>query len=318
MEDLSHRPADSIIGRKISTILPFLQEKVAQVLHDGRKRSIRNFRSTCLMGTNLASHISIEPVRNDKGDVVEVVVSFNGVSGVCPLRKKLSDSDEKMIAIGKIASSLAHGVRNPLNAIKGAVVYLREKYGHETTLLEFSTIINDEINKLDTFISNFLSATTGDMRFAPVRLNDVLKRILAMVKPRAVAQHIAIAQGFSDLPVISADPFQIEQALFNIVNNAMEAMPKGGTLEVKTSLKWEKDKDFVSIKISDTGKGIPRKRMHDLGKISENRDRTDRGFGIFLSREIIKSHNGRLLWESISGKGTTFRILLPVLQQPRE
>jgi len=76
-----------------------------------------------------------------------------------------------------MASSLAHGVRNPLNAIKGAVVYLREKYGHEKTLLEFSTIINDEINRLDNFVSNFLSAARGELRFVPTNLNDILETI---------------------------------------------------------------------------------------------------------------------------------------------
>ncbi|MBI5742164.1 MAG: hypothetical protein HZA16_15805 [Nitrospirae bacterium] len=303
--------ADSINDRKIQEIFPPLYEKVKLVFSDGRKRRVRDFRQTCITGANLYSRAELIPVKNEKGKVKEVFVVFDEVSMECHLNRKLSESEEKMIEIGKIASSLAHGVRNPLNAIKGAVVYLREKYGHEPTLLEFSTIMNVEIDKLDSFISDFLSAARGEMESAPVVLNDILKRITAMVRPRAEIQNIRITHDLSSLPHINADSFQIEQALFNIINNAVEAMPDGGVLLIRTSLKWEKDRDFAVIDISDSGKGIPREKLKRLGRLSGRSGKSDRGFGIFLSREIIKSHGGKLLWESVGGKGTAFRIYLP-------
>lgn len=304
--------ANSINGKKIKVIFPLLQEKIEHVFSDGRKRVFKEFRNTCIMGANFYSQVNLIPVKNEKGKVSKVSVVFNNMSVQCPLNKKLSDSEEKMIEIGKIASSLAHGVRNPLNAIKGAVVYLSEKFEHEETLLEFSTIINDEINKLDAFISNFLSAARGEIKSAPIVIDDILKRITVMIKPRAEIQNISIAHNLSGLPNINADSFQIEQALFNLVNNAMEAMPQGGLLEIKSSLQWEKDKDYAVIEISDTGKGIPQKKLQKLGELADKTSKRERGFGIFLSREIIKSHNGKLLWESMSGKGTTFKVYLPL------
>lgn len=311
MAKLSHRPEESIVGSKAGHIFPMLKDKLALVLNDGKERRIKKFNSTCLMGTHLSAHILLKPIKDKKDRISKVSVVFNGISGGCPLGKKLSDS-EKMIAIGKIASSLAHGVRNPLNAIKGAVVYLSEKYGHESTLLEFSTIINEEIDKLDTFISNFLSAAKGEMRFAAVNINGVLKSILVMIKPRAEIQNVVISSSFSDLPAIIVDSFQIEQALFNIINNALEAMPTGGTIDIKTSLQWEKNNDYVVVEITDTGKGIPDSEMQSLGELSDSAEGKDRGFGIFLSREVIKSHKGKLLWESVRNRGTTFKVFLPV------
>jgi two-component system nitrogen regulation sensor histidine kinase GlnL len=133
-----------------------------------------------------------------------------------------------------------------------------------------------------------------------------------MIRPRAEIQNIEICSSQTELPAVSANPFQIEQALFNIINNAMEAMPEGGKIDIRTSMKWEGNTDFALIEISDTGKGIPEKELHSLGELSDNPERKDKGFGIFLSREIIKSHNGRLLWESVMERGTTFKILLPV------
>lgn len=234
-------------------------------------------------------------------------------AGNCPLEQKLAEA-QKMVAIGKMASNLAHGVRNPLNAIKGAVVYLREKFGHEATLLEFSTIINEEIDKLDAFISNFLSASRGKLAFTPVNVNSILKSIMAMIRPRSDVQDIRIREEYAEVPLIAADSFQLEQAMFNIVNNAMEAMPEGGMLSVASHVKWENGKDCVLVEIADTGRGIPDQAMKRLGKLAADGKGNDRGFGIFLSREVIRSHNGTLLWESAKDSGTVFKILLPVQQ----
>jgi two-component system nitrogen regulation sensor histidine kinase GlnL len=263
------------------------------------------------LGTDLSADIQIMPVKNKRGKTVEASIVLDNVSGQCPLTQKLNES-EKMVAIGKVASTLAHGVRNPLNAIKGAVVYLREKYGHEPTLLEFSTIISDEINKLDNFISSFLSTARGETKFVSVNINDILMSIFTMVRPRAETQNIKILHDLSVLPFIKVDPFQIEQAIFNIINNAIEAMPDGGIIDIKTYTKWESDNDYVVIEVTDTGKGIPEKELRRFGELSTKSNKGDRGFGIFLSREIIKSHNGRLLWESVRDRGTTFKIFLPV------
>ncbi|MBI5055409.1 MAG: hypothetical protein HZB61_02145 [Nitrospirae bacterium] len=312
IEKLGRKQAENIIGEKVNDVFPRLQDKIELVFGDGRKRHIKASRHICLIGSNISYDVRLCPVKDGNGKVKEVSVVLDNISGRCPLSRHLSDSDEQMIAIGKMASSLAHGVRNPLNAIKGAVVYLSEKYGHEKTLLEFSTIINDEINRLDNFVSNFLSAARGELRFAPINPNDILKTIIAMIKPRSEIQNIAISHDLSDLPLVSADAFQIEQALFNIINNAIEAMPKGGSIDIKTSSGWEKDIDYAVIEISDTGKGIPGRKLNKLGELSNKPERNERGFGIFLSREIIKAHNGKLLWESVRGKGTIFKIFLPV------
>ncbi|MEK6529225.1 MAG: ATP-binding protein [Nitrospirota bacterium] len=313
MEKLSHRQAHSVIGVRMDKIFPGLYEKTALVAADGKKRLIKNFMSTCFLGTDLSADIQLDPVKDKNGTVKEVSVVISNISGGCPLNKMMSDS-EKMIAIGKIASTLAHGIRNPLNAIKGAVVYLTEKYGQEATLLEFSKIINDEISRLDSFISNFLSAAKGETKFITTDLNDILKAILVMIKPRTKLQHIRTSFNFSVLPAVMADPLQTEQAFFNIINNAVEAMPDGGVIDIRTSLSSENGVTYAEVEISDTGKGIAEKDLPGLGELSSDSGRDHKGFGIFLSREVIRSHGGKLFWESTRGKGTTFKILLPVKQ----
>jgi two-component system nitrogen regulation sensor histidine kinase GlnL len=311
MERLCYKSEDNVIGEKLNKVFPWLNDEIALVLNDGRERNVRNLENECFMGTDLSADAQIVPVKNEQNRVTKVIVSLDNVSGECPLAKKLDDS-ERLISMGKVASSIAHGVRNPLNAIKGSIAYLTEKYGKEPTFLEFSEIINEEINKLDKFVSNFLSNAKGCTDYQSVNINDTLESIIKMVQPRAKMQGVEILQSFSTVPLLSIDQFQIEQALLNITNNTFEAMPAGGSIQIRTSQAWEKDKSFVVIEIADTGKGIPATELDTLGEIINTKANKERGFGIFLSREVIKSHNGKLMWESVPGKGTTFRIFLPV------
>ncbi len=311
MERLCYKSEDDVIGKKLNKVFPRVYDKIALTLNDGKKRKIRNLENKCFMGTDLSADAQIVPVKNEKNRVEKLIVSFDNVSGECPLAKKLTDS-ERMIEIGKVASSIAHGVRNPLNAIKGSVAYLTEKYGNEPTFLEFSEIMNEEINKLDQFVSDFLSNSKGRTDYQTVNINDTLESIIKMVKPRAKIQGVKILQSFSTVPLLSIDQFQIEQALLNITNNTFEAMPEGGSIHIRTSRTWEKNRSYVVIEIADTGRGIPTREMDKLGEVIDNKEKNERGFGIFLSREVIKSHNGKLIWESVPCKGTTFRIFLPV------
>ncbi len=311
MERLCHNLEDNVIGKKLNKVFFMLYDEIALSLKDGRERNVRNLTNRCFTGTGLSADAQIVPVKNKQNKVTKIIVTLHNVSGECPLAQKFFDS-ESMIAIGKVASSIAHGVRNPLNAIKGSVSYLIEKYGNEPTLFEFSQIINEEINKLDQFVSNFLSNAKGHTDYLSVNINDTLKSIIKMIKPRAKMQGVKILHSFSSVPLISLDLFQMEQALLNITNNAFEAMPEGGSINIKTSQARETDKSYVVIEISDTGKGIPTEEMDNLGNVLYNKVKKERGFGMFLSREVIKSHNGKLIWESLSGKGTTFRIFLPI------
>jgi two-component system nitrogen regulation sensor histidine kinase GlnL len=314
MEKLCHKSTHEVIGKNLNEVFPAFFEKVALTFIDRRKKIIRNFKNVCFLGTDLSADVQINPIKDRKGKITEVTVSLQNISGSCPIYKTISDS-ERMIAIGKVASTIAHGIRNPLNAIKGAVVYLNEKYGKESTLREFSKIINDEINRVDSFISDFLSSARGKREFQEIDLNGILKSIIIMIRPKTELQNITVSQSFTVMPKVVIDPFKVEQAFFNIINNALEAMPDGGTLSVRTSKTVQDGKDYAVIEISDTGKGIPRKTLTRLGELSTQSDKGDgRGYGIFLSREIIRAYGGMLFWESTKDKGTVFKILFPLNQ----
>jgi len=312
MERLCHKSLQEVIGINIKEILPVLYDKISQVLTEGKKKSIKNFQTSCLFGMNvLSADVQMSPVKGRDGKVKEIFVVLDKINGGCPF-SKLTTDHTRIIEIGKMASTLAHGIRNPINSIKGAITYLTGKYGKEQTLLEFGKIINDEITRLDNFISNFLSSPEGIVNYSSTNLNNIIKAILKMIKPRTESQDIKVIANLSTLPSIVLDSFQIQQAFSNIINNALEAMPDGGVLTIKSSVSCEDNVNYALIEISDTGSGISKKALSRLGKLSHETDKYGRGYGVFLSREIIKANHGRLLWESVKGKGATFKIYLPI------
>jgi len=218
-----------------------------------------------------------------------------------------------LISIGKNSAALAHGVRNPLNAIKGAVVYLKEKYGKESTLVDFAELIEMEISKLDRFIAGFLSTSQLEPKFERVNINELIQEILTLGNFQACNKKVAFIGEFGDVPAIKADPFQIKHAIMNIVNNSFDATNSGGSVTLKTDMDRRDGDSFVSIEITDTGRGMSQRGSAvDPSVHQKDRKKEGRGFGLFITREIIQYHGGHLEISSKLNAGTKVKILLPV------
>jgi two-component system nitrogen regulation sensor histidine kinase GlnL len=210
----------------------------------------------------------------------------------------------------KIASTLAHGVRNPLNAIKGAAVYLKEKYASDETLLEFTKIIEEEILRLDNFITKFLSnMALSDEELSSTNINSLLRVVEILTSFQTHTRNIKATYECGDLPLLEVDSFRLENAILNIVNNAIEAMPKGGHLCVRSGIERHDDRLYTVIEVSDTGPGMALIKGENLAQHRSNRGR---GYGLTITREVIRSHGGYMEIKSKKGYGTTIRLYLPV------
>jgi len=232
----------------------------------------------------------------------------------CPNVKEL-DQSQNLINIGKIASTLAHDVRNPLNAIKGAVVYLRAKYNHESTLLEFAQIMEDEIDRLDSFISRFLSSSIFILDVAPTDVNTLIRKIEKITSLQTRMRDIKADFIYGDIIPIMISPFHIEHAILNITNNALDAMEEGGQLTVSTSTESYKDEPYVVINVSDSGKGIKGVPDYSSQPVPRN---NGKGYGLFVTHEILKCFNGRIEIKSAPSGGTTVKLILPCRQNKTE
>jgi two-component system nitrogen regulation sensor histidine kinase GlnL len=305
-----------IIGNKYFDVFPRIfsenKDALARVIREKKTLTLKKHTFHCPYG-GLTADIKIKLVKSPDRKKDLVKVSLRPYS-TCTVSQKLRQS-KKLIDIGIIASTLAHGVRNPLNAIKGSVVYLREKYAGEDTLIEFTKIMEEEISRLEDFISHFLGSSVLETGARETDLNELLKKIEIFTSLQIYARNIQSCYEFGTVPPIIINSFHLEQAILNVINNAIEAMQDGGQLRIKTSTAERSGRCFVVIAISDTGPGISAKQLDAL--TSENRN-NGRGFGFFITYEILKHYGGHIEIDSKKNVGTTITLFIPCQHAPRE
>lgn len=301
------------LGRSpYSDVLPRImlaeQDMVRQVLRDGQPLRLPRVDFPCFFGM-IQAEVEIRPLLQE-GAILGAQVRIRK-TGHCALAERLTQS-EHLIDIGKVASSLAHGVRNPLNAIKGAVVYLQRRYAQESDLLEFTGIMQEEITRLDRFITDFLSASLDDgSSHIPTDLNTLLQRAERFVALQARAAGVTLACDFQPLPLLPLNVFQVEQAILNLLNNALSALAPGGGILLSSQL--AADGRYVSVKISDTGPGLPERELPCLDfPQNERAQNQGRGFGLFLTREVMQHHGGTIEIQSSSQSGTQVTLSFPL------
>jgi two-component system nitrogen regulation sensor histidine kinase GlnL len=310
MANLIGRPPDKIIGEKYSTILPRINNKgdkdaLAEVVRKKRPLVLRGYRFACLHSYGTAD-IWVSPVKDHNGSLRRVKVTLRPRI-TCSAANKLHQS-QKLVNIGKIASTLAHGVRNPLNAIKGAVVYLQGKYTNEQPLQEFTKIMEEEISRLENFISRFLSSSVSETEVRETDINAIIKKIEIFTSLQIYTRNIRSHYDLGNIPPITINSFHLEQAILNVINNAIEAMNGGGQLNIITRVEARSGNDFVVIAISDTGPGMGKSRIGDLSSDTKN---NGKGFGLFITYEILKHYGGHLEIDSKMNMGTTIKLFIP-------
>jgi PAS domain S-box-containing protein len=221
---------------------------------------------------------------------------------------------EKLAVLGQLAGGVGHELRNPLGAISNAAYFLNMVLENpEPEVKETLEILQKEVKTSERIISSLLDfARTKPPARRKVDINEVVQEALSRI---AVPENVeVVSQLDGTLPIILADPDQLGQVFGNIILNAVQAMPQGGQLVVKTSEVSEKlpKSEWVAVSFTDTGVGISEE---SLGKIFEPLFTTKAkgiGLGLAVTRTLVEGHGGTIEVESQVGKGTTFRVRLPI------
>jgi len=309
ISEFTGQPASSALGHKYYDIFPRIltdkKDALSRVIKNGKPLILKKYPFPCLYG-GLTADIKIKPAKASSRNSDRVTVAIHP-HAACAVAKKLQQS-KKLIDIGKIASTLAHGVRNPLNALKGAVVYLGGKYAGEDTLVEFTKIMEEEISRLEDFISKFLSSSVSETEVSETDINTLLKKIEVFTALQIYTRNIHSHYEFGNLPPITMNSFHLEQAILNVINNAIEAMKNGGNLNIRSSTEERSNGLFVVIAVSDTGPGIPDNKQNGLTDENKN---SGRGFGLFITHEILKHYGGHIEIDSKKNVGTMITLFIP-------
>ncbi len=223
---------------------------------------------------------------------------------------------EKLTSLGQLAASVAHEINNPLAGVLTYTKLLEKKVAGDTfrkeDALDYLAKMESEVSRCSRIIRNLLDfSRQTEPHFKQVDINQVLEQVLAMVGHQAQIQKVEIVKEFSpSLPEVMADFDQLQQVFTNLMLNAIQAMPGGGKLTVRTSVANSQ----VKVDVQDTGCGISKENLSKLFTPFFTTKEKGKGVGLGLAviRRIVERHKGEIKVESEVGKGTTFSLYLGV------
>ena len=217
---------------------------------------------------------------------------------------------DRLSAVGQLAASLAHEIRNPLGSIEGATNIIRSPATSDEIREGSLNIIQKECQRLNRLLTNLLDfARPRQPEFRAVDLSRLIDSIFALVGPNAQLQHVALKKTVLHAPAaLESDPEQLKQVLLNLVINAVQAMPNGGELEVGID---QRDGEAI-ISVKDQGTGITEENMDRIFDPFFTTKEAGTGLGLSVAHQVISQHGGHIEAERNPDSGMTFSISLPV------
>ena len=270
----------------------------------------------------LTMSVTSTEVRNEVGAVIASVSVMQDVSRLRELERRrieqiLFDS-EKLAATGRLAASIAHEINNPLEAIKNSLYLLSNKIGPDDANYKFLEIATKETDRVSRILRQMLGFYRPP-KMEPIDINKVIEDAEALVSKHLRQYRVRLENDLDpELPLVVASADQLKQVLLNLLLNAQQAMPQGGTVCVSTRVSDASDPEFlmpgsVHIQVRDTGKGISEEHQARLFEpFFSTKDERGTGLGLWVSQGIIQAHGGSIKVRSREGRGTTFHISLPI------
>jgi signal transduction histidine kinase len=223
---------------------------------------------------------------------------------------------ERLSLIGTVASEIAHEIGTPLNIISGRVELLAQKSKSDDRMQKDLDIINQQIERITRIIRELLNLSRPrDQIVVPVDLQDLLGALLEFLRISLEKAHIQTQLSFDpNARILLAQKDHLQQVFLNLIVNAIQAMPKAGSLFIKTRRILEEESPYICIEIQDTGNGIPEENLEKIFDpfFSTKLESEGTGLGLAIAREIVLKHGGYISVESEISRGSTFRVFLPV------
>jgi PAS domain S-box-containing protein len=301
--------AKEMLGERLSNIPERLEQDFENILMTiYRNESVTDYETVryTKSGQTIDVSITISPIRDEKDAVVAVASITRNISARKQAEEALLQS-EKLSVIGQLAAGVAHEIRNPLTTLKGFVQLQQKGISLQEDNLK---LMLAELERINLIVSEFLVLAKPQARnFQPVNIKAIMVEIGAFLQPQANLHNIMFLTEFQEeLPPVYGEMNQLKQVFINVLKNAMEAMPSGGT--VKIELHPEAPGHLV-VRVIDQGCGIPQEALNRLGDPFFTNKENGTGLGIMVCKRIIADHKGTISFSSKQGLGTTVEIRLP-------
>lgn len=259
--------------------------------------------------TRLALQVSAAILRDETGMSLGYVLLFKDLREVQALQKALARS-QRLASLGSLAAGVAHEIRNPLSSIKGFATYFRERYSHIPEDREVSSVMIQEVDRLNRVVSQLLAfAKPVSIAKHPVPVSEVIRNTLRLMERQTHDRKIDIETNIqSEIPLIPMDPDQMSQVLLNLLLNSVEAMAGRGRIVISAAI----NQDRLILQISDNGSGISETDLSQIFDLYFTTKTSGTGLGLAIVHNIVEAHDGDIKVESMAGKGTTVTIRLPL------
>ena len=234
---------------------------------------------------------------------------FRNITEKREMEDQLRKSDT-LTVVGELAAGIAHEIRNPMTALKGFIQLLQNSMIEDQYAMYFD-VITSELKRIESIITEFLVlAKPQAISYQRKNATVIMKETLDLLSAQASLENVQFITSIEEgLPDIYCEPNQLKQVFINILKNAIEVMPKGGTVSVGLE-KIEGEQVLISIR--DEGTGIPEDKLKKLGEPFYTTKERGTGLGLMVSYKIVEEHKGTIEVRSELGKGTTFHIKLPI------
>ncbi len=259
--------------------------------------------------TRLPLQVSAARLKDETGAFLGYVLLFKDLREVQALQKALARS-QRLASVGSLAAGVAHEIRNPLSSIKGFATYFRERYSHIPEDREVSSIMIQEVDRLNRVVSQLLTfAKPVTIAKQPVPISDLIHKTLKLMEKQSSDRQIDIETKIQPgLPLIPMDTDQMSQVLLNLLLNSVEAMAGGGRILISAAL----NQDRLILQISDNGAGISETDLSQIFDLYFTTRTSGTGLGLAIVHNIVDAHDGDIKIESLAGKGATVTIRLPI------
>ena len=304
-------PASEFLGRRVTDIFPPGHPLRAALHIDGDELSEITAEANVESSEGPKRvNVSVQAIQ-EAGERIGALVTLRDLDSLESIGTQLRVS-ERLAALGRITAGVAHEVKNPLNSMRLWLENLKESLSldGDGPSQQAVQVLDKEIDRLDQVVKRFLDFTRPmDVRLEATQLADLLTEVLEIAKPQLQKANIQIEQLLPiDVPEVYVDRALLKQAVLNLVLNAAEAMPNGGQLRLVLSRRGE----MAEITVGDTGKGIPQENQQKIFQLFFTTRPGGSGIGLASTFRIVQLHNGSIDFTSEVGRGTTFRIELPL------
>ncbi|MCL5102921.1 MAG: GAF domain-containing protein [Armatimonadetes bacterium] len=322
-----NRAAESIVGVKASKIVGMDYQQVlagltlAEADKENVKWAIESVFDTgqTYQGYKLCFHprnrddvyinMSVSQLLSSSGEQLGLVVIFEDITREIKMEDDFRRMGE-LAAVGQLAASIAHELRNPLSSIKGAAQFLMKENESDASIVEFLGIIVEEVNGLNRLTTEFLDfARPMQLELKPMSVNRVAERTLQLMSVHITDNNVVVREDLSaSIPEIQGDESQLEQVLKNMIINSLQAMPEGGVLTVETG---PTPAGGAYMSVSDTGLGISPDKLDRIFQPFFTTKTKGTGLGLSVVHKIVENHGGKIEVSSKMGEGSTFKVVLP-------